>query len=244
MARNIILSGWLIYPFAGVDLFSFDWKIPKGEVLYDAAEIKVYAKGMTDVLLKDLAVKDWIPNWFSGLKGLEKIWILSSLGSLGLGVFAIIGQLWKKQKEFMGLVFLELVLIFGYLFWQIGTPLVRYGYIYILAFPFFTIGMYYVRLWGTKKRGYVFFGILLLAFFGYKGGNLVKDIRTFSNKDCYVYQQDYETGTYESYEIDGVEFYVPLEYGQIGYEKFPSAPTMRYDVRLRGERLKDGFQRK
>ena len=54
LARNVILSGWLVYPFPSIDLFSFDWKIPAGEARYDAEEIKVYAKGMTDVLLKDL----------------------------------------------------------------------------------------------------------------------------------------------------------------------------------------------
>lgn len=49
LARNVILSGWLVYPFPAIDLFSFDWKIPASEARYDAEEIKVYAKGMTDV---------------------------------------------------------------------------------------------------------------------------------------------------------------------------------------------------
>ena len=62
LARNVILSGWLVYPFPAIDLFSFDWKIPAGEARYDAEEIKVYAKGMTDVLLKDTPMKQWIPK--------------------------------------------------------------------------------------------------------------------------------------------------------------------------------------
>ena len=28
--RNVILSGWLVYPFTAVDLFDVDFKIPKG----------------------------------------------------------------------------------------------------------------------------------------------------------------------------------------------------------------------
>jgi len=244
LIRNVILSGWLVYPFPGIDLFSFDWKIPKGEAQYDAEEIKVYAKGMTDVLLKDTPMKEWLPNWFRRLKGLEKLWVLGSLGSVVAGLVELVWQAAKKQKENVSLLFLEVSLIIGYLFWQIGTPLVRYGYIYILAFPFFTAGMYFVRLFGKQKKSYLFFGTMLVLFFVYKGGNLLTDIRNFATKDSYVWQQEYYTGPYDSYEIDGVEFYVPLEYGQIGYEKFPSAPNMRYDVELRGTDLKEGFRRK
>lgn len=28
LVRNVLISGWLIYPFAAIDLFSVDWKIP------------------------------------------------------------------------------------------------------------------------------------------------------------------------------------------------------------------------
>lgn len=244
LARNVILSGWLVYPFPGLDLFSFDWKIPAGEAEYDAREIKVYAKGMTDVLLKDTPMSQWMPQWFLGLKGLEKMWILGSVVSIPAGIIISVWGVIKKKTEMYGLVFLQTVLIVGYLFWQIGTPLVRYGYIYILAFPFFTVGLWFVKLWGKREKSYLLFGVVLVAFLSYKGGNLVQSIRGTLEQNYYVWQQDYRTLDYESYEIDGVEFYVPLESGQIGYDKFPSAPYMRYDVELRGKKPEDGFRRK
>lgn len=244
LARNVILSGWLVYPFPTIDLFSFDWKIPAGEALYDAQEIKVYAKGMTDVLLKDAPMSQWLPSWFSALKGLEKIWVLGSLASVVAGVVITIWGLVKRKKELYGLLFVQWIMIAGYLFWQIGTPLVRYGYIYILAFPFFTVGLWFVTLFEKRKKSYLLFGTALLLFFVYKGGNLVESIAASSGQDYYVWQQDYYTGPYDSYEVDGVEFYYPLEYGQIGYSKFPGVPHERYDVELRGEDLQDGFRRK
>ena len=244
LARNVILSGWLVYPFPAIDLFSFDWKIPAGEALYDAQEIKVYAKGMTDVLLKDAPMSQWLPSWFSALKGLEKIWVLGSLASVVAGVVITVWGLVKRKKELYGLLFVQWVMIAGYLFWQIGTPLVRYGYIYILAFPFFTVGLWFVTLFEKREKSYLLFGTALLLFFVYKGGNLVESIAASSGQDYYVWQQDYYTGPYDSYEMDGVEFYYPLEYGQIGYSKFPGAPHERYDVELRGEDLQDGFRRK
>lgn len=244
LARNVILSGWLVYPFPAIDLFSFDWKIPIGEVQYDAEEIKVYAKGMTDVLLKDTPIARWLPEWFRGLKGLEKIWVLSSVGSIFLGGFIGIWDLIKKKKEQYGLLFMEGVLIAGYLFWQIGTPLVRYGYIYILAFPFFTLGLLFVRLFGKREKSFWLFGAVLILFFCYKGGNLLGSIRETADQKYYLRQMDYMTLSFESYEIEGVEFYIPLEAGQIGYEKFPAVPYKRYDVEFRGKAMKNGFWRK
>ena len=102
LARNVILSGWLVYPFPAIDLFSFDWKIPVGEAEYDAEEIKVYAKGMTDVLLKDTPMSQWLPNWFAGLKGLEKIWILSSVASVAGGALVTIWGIFRKKQEIFG----------------------------------------------------------------------------------------------------------------------------------------------
>lgn len=244
LARNVILSGWLVYPFPAIDLFSFDWKIPAAEAAYDGEEIKVYAKGMTEVWLKDTPIRGWFPKWFQALKGLEKIWVISSVVSVLGGVAVAFWGIVKRKKELYGLLFLQGVLIAGYFFWQIGTPLVRYGYIYILAFPFFTVGLWFTILLGRKEKSYLLFAAALLVFFVYKGGNLVESVAASRGQDYYVWQQDYYTGPYDSYEIDGVEFYYPLEYGQIGYGKFPAAPHERHDVEMRGEELKEGFRRK
>lgn len=244
LARNVILSGWLVYPFPAIDLFSFDWKIPAGEAAYDAEEIKVYAKGMTDVLLKDTPMYQWLPDWFSKLKGLEKVWVVSSVVSMAAGILISVWGLVKRKTEIYGFLFLQWVLTAGYLFWQIGTPLVRYGYIYILVFPFFTIGLWFVVLLGKKEKSYLLFGAVLILFFIYKGGNLIQSIGKSSHQPYYLRQQDYVTLEYDTYEIDGVEFYYPLQSGQIGYDMFPAAPHERYDVSMRGQNLKDGFRRK
>ena len=103
--------------------------------------------------------------------------------------------------------------------------------------------MWFVSLFEKQQKSYLVFGLFLLGFFGYKGGNLIQTIVNMAPQKYYVWQRDYETREYNSYEIQGIEFYVPLESGQIGYEKFPSAPHERYDVELRGEDLKEGFRR-
>ena len=244
LARNIILSGWLVYPLASLDFFNFDWEIPIGEVQYDREEIRVYAKGMTDVMLKDTPISQWLPDWFTALKTLEKLWVLSSVAAIGMILLAALLFVRKKRKEKYPMIFMGLVLIAGYLFWQLSTPLVRYGYIYILAFPFFAAALWYEILLENRKKSYLLFGLCLLAFLGLKGKNLAEDIIKFSHLDHYVMQMDYQAGEIAAYKWEGQEFYVPLTQGQIGYHSFPGVPYERYDLELRGDSLKEGFRRK
>ena len=56
-----------------------DWKIPKGQVQYDAMEIGVYGKGIRDVTQKDMPITQWCPAWFDNLKGLEKLFVLATI---------------------------------------------------------------------------------------------------------------------------------------------------------------------
>ncbi|MBQ7430835.1 MAG: hypothetical protein IJV29_14430, partial [Butyrivibrio sp.] len=71
--RNVILSGWLIYPFTSIDLFNVPWKVPKGQAAYDAKEIMVYGRGYTDVLQYDMPFTQWFPNWFAQIGNLNKM---------------------------------------------------------------------------------------------------------------------------------------------------------------------------
>ena len=61
--RNVLISGWLIYPSTFIDLFDVDWKIPKGVAQYDAMEIGVYGKGINDVTKLDMPITEWLPEW-------------------------------------------------------------------------------------------------------------------------------------------------------------------------------------
>lgn len=44
IVRNIIISGYLIYPLYQIDIFSFDWKVPKAVAEMESLYIKVWAK--------------------------------------------------------------------------------------------------------------------------------------------------------------------------------------------------------
>ncbi len=77
---------------------------------------------------------------------------------------------------------------------------------------------------------------LLVAFFTYKGYNLIQMVRELAYEPYYLWQQDYVDGSAEMYEVDGVTIYVPTDRGQIGYNKFPSSPIVQ-DIELRATRF-------
>ena len=152
---------------------------------------------------------------------------------------------------------LQLCAVVGFFFWQLGAPLVRYGYFYVLFLPLTVFGSLYCmaaeKLAGSeqgdnghkwlKNAGYWAFVGLLVAFFTYKGYNLIQMVRELAYEPYYLWQQDYVDGSAEMYEVDGVTIYVPTDRGQIGYNKFPSSPIVQ-DIELRGNSIRDGFRKK
>lgn len=260
LARNVIISGWLFYPFTFLDVFQVDWKISKGYAQSDAAEIQVYAKEIFDVYQKDMPFLQWFPNWLSAQSKLDQLLVLAGWAAVPVGLLLILysvvrslraergcGPETERGRRLAGLepwafIPVQAAALIGFFFWQFGAPLVRYGYFYVLFLPLVTFGALYVRFF-SEKKGFRVFLVILVAFLCYRGYNLVNMVLEFAGEPYYVYQQDYGTFDAFTYEVDGVTIYVPESRGQIGYDKFPSSPIVQ-DIELRdGENLKSGFRK-
>ena len=77
LIRNIMISGWLLYPVTFLDLFNFEWEIPKGVAAYDALEIKTFGRGYNDVAsFGNVHFGEWVPHWFSGISGINRVMII------------------------------------------------------------------------------------------------------------------------------------------------------------------------
>lgn len=258
--RNVIISGWLVYPFAGIDLFDFDWKIPKGQVQYDAMEIGLYGKGITDVTKWDTPFLVWAPAWFIHLKTLEKVLVIMTAAAMIAGVVYLIcyvasiakrkndavktNVLWNQDWNFP-LVFI--VFAVSTVFWFVSAPLVRYGYAYVAVVPLITFGHFLICILQKDKwkRYYKYirtaFCVVLLGFLVTRIKGLADDIIRTWKEPYYFAQMDYVDGEAQTRVVDGVTFYVPTEAGQIGYEKFPSS-VFALMFELRGESMEDGFR--
>ena len=247
LIRNVLITGWLIYPSAVIDLFDVDWKIPKGQVQYDAMEIGVYGRGIRDVTLKDTPVSEWLPAWFDNLKALEKLFILATIIAIVSFVLYFVWALLRKKYVDYRVSLVVGVFTVGTFFWFFTAPLVRYGYAYVVAVPLLVFGYYYLLLYnkcGTKKMAGTLRSVLCVAiglFLLTRVKGIAGDILRTYQEPYYVTQTDYVDGEATVKEIDGIIFYVPEEAGQIGYNKFPSS-LFPQPVELRGDSIEEGFR--
>lgn len=237
MARTVVISGWLLYPFPALDLFSVDWKMPAGPIAVDAAQIKTWGRALYDARLVDLPMRQWFPGWFSTtLSGMEKLLILGDLACILLFVVYAVFSLVKKRKENLDVLLVLATVIGSYAFWQYSAPILRYGYAYVLLVDLLMAGVILQKL----RRQLILY-VLICLYGGYKLVMMGDYIRGNYLVDAYIWQQDY--GSYElvSYELGGIPFYAPAMGDRVGYDYFPAAPTQP-EIELRGEGLKDGFR--
>ena len=155
-------------------------------------------------------------------------------------------------------------MLLGVVTWFVGAPLVRYGLGFVLSFPLLVVGILYelvfreVRIAGINKDrtgsdrsspgerkeivGRALFLIIAGVMVLMKVKGLVVDIAGSLDRDCLIWQQDYEDPEAFTYEVNGVTIYVAKNGGGMGYNKFPSSIEVKDNIELRGSELKDGFR--
>ena len=269
--RGYILSGWILYPSTLIKLGNPDWQVPIGEAQYDAKEISMWGRGITDATKwSEVTLTNWIPSWFAALDTVEKVLITAVIASTVVLVAIEIRLGLSKNRR--GLqrynILLELpiawIMLLGVVTWFVGAPLVRYGLGFVLSFPLLVVGILYelvfreVRIAGINKDrtgsdrsspgerkeivGRALFLIIAGVMVLIKVKGLVVDIAGSLDRDCLIWQQDYEDPEAFTYEVNGVTIYVAKNGGGMGYNKFPSSIEVKDNIELRGSELKDGFR--
>ncbi len=269
--RNLIISGWILYPVTFLDFFHCQWKIPKGIAEYDSVEIRTFGRGYNDVeAYMNVPFSEWVPNWFSNLGLFNKVLVVASIIAIifyALLVIYFLVAVAGRNKKVAGLVrnkvfdiknrsmlkfadFLTLAgtLILCLVFWFFSAPLIRYGIVYVLATISIVFGRVVIMLLNRKETGVKdficrVFMIVLACWLIYKGVNVViEDVPRFNSKYL-VEQQDYGNYATSTYQIDGITFYYPTEGDRVGYAPFPSSThDLTGEVEFIGEKMEKGFK--
>lgn len=240
LIRNVILSGWLLYPFTFIDLFDFPFKIPKGMADYDSKEIQVWGRGFSDVTRFDEPVSVWLPQWAASLDAVNKVFLLLAFSGIVMFVFLCIYVLWKRKKDMPDILLVMSTMGISFLFWLTSAPLIRYGCVYLWLFPVLIWGFCYMKISPGLDRYKLFFIMVVLAGI-YKTGAFAVEIAESATADHLINQQDYENFETIAYELHGYTFYYPAEGDRTGYRDFPSAPVKAEDIFL-GDTIKEGFK--
>lgn len=233
LIRNVIISGWLLYPFPSIDLFHVDWKLPIEYAIFDSNTIKVWAKCLYDDSLADMPMREWIPIWWDSQERYAQMLIYCNILALCLAVIILLHRLIKKEKLNYNLILLNITVIICSAAWFVFAPFIRYGLAFLLATPMLAVGM-----WLHKKETgfYRLISGSIIAFMFFMGSsyweNYFTDDMVFLKQSLtepyYIIQKDYDPDT------------------ETGYYHFPSSnyPELPSDIELRGNSYEDGFRNK
>ncbi len=273
LVRNVIISGWLLYPVTFLDLFGFDWKIPKGVAAFDSLEIRTFGRGYNDVAsYGDVRFGEWVPHWFSEIGGLNKIMLILAIVSvfvyiLYLAYFFV--ALSEKKKAGAGnaggnkifdlssrsmldtadFLTIGATLIGCLMFWFLSAPLIRYGVVYVWLTPAVILGRMFIIFFNRLSSGAkaVLMKVLVSVFLlwsVYKCANIALEDAGRFNASYLAIQQDY--GEYDTLEftIEGDTYYYPAQGDQIGYYPFPAATRdVSAEIEYRGGGISSGYRR-
>ena len=252
LTRNIILSGWLLYPSTAFGFFDTGWRVPRDTASYDYKEIQVYGRGYTDVSRYDESITRWFGDWYAQMSLTDRLLILAAIVGVAYFVIKCIYYVCRglKHHESPCLtpeMFPEAVLCIGFVFWLLTSPLMRYGCLYVYLCDALLWGGVIGRIPADRRTVRFAVSALLMFLCVYKGIMFAAETARAYRSDTWIMQQDYETFDVHAYELRGdgahITVYAPDEGDRTGYDPFPSSPwDMSDTVMLRGSDIRAGFK--
>ena len=250
LIRNYYISGWLIYPFAAIDLFHPDWKVPLSTLQRDSALIKTYGRCLYDPDQVNVPLKQWIGTWWSNQQYYERMLILSDiLASAFLAVHELY-RIIRRHEDWERLV-LYIAIWASAALWFTEAPFIRYGLAFLLMLPLLAA----VTCIDLHQKGFVRIALgvpaltILLLFTPYID-NYFQDFGVFVRHNVtsgyYLMQKDYDVVKTDSQMVGPFRLTFPWTGEVNSYYAYPgTAYQGRLDeIEARGDTLRDGFRHK
>lgn len=243
LARNVILCGWLVYPYSAIDLFHFDWKVPAQVLDLDVQGIVLWGRALYDYSLLDAPLTYWVPIWIKAQSTGDVVLFIIDIFSVLFVFFISIINLFKKQKLQYDYLLIILSLCGSLLLWFFGGPVFRYSYAYSIMLPLCACSFIITKNTYLKKQNFsmiTIVGLIILCFFN---KNIIS-MKDRLQEPYYIHQQDYENILCLTFTVNDYTFFYPQDGDRTGYYNFPGAPIMNKQVELRGSSLSNGFRYK
>jgi hypothetical protein len=258
LIRNVILSGYLIYPLEVIDIFDVDWKIPLVSAEYDNSFyihsltseknfIKSWAmmprKHWKEVL--HLPLLAWLIPWFKGISLYYKGLIVSSL------MFSAIVPLHyfflrKNKEEYSSHLFAFWVIsLLCIIFCLSNAPSLRFAYAFITIF--LSLSLFLIlpnSLFNLVKKfeKLTLLGVLLLYIVII--ANEVKNKKISWDADFWWQPSGFPISKLKSKNTDSqlTIFFPEIHDDGCWYTDKPCSPYIHHSLKLRGQSVEDGFR--
>lgn len=236
LIRNVIISGYLVYPYAGLDLFHPDWKMDSSVLAEDSLDIKMFARGLQSAAEYDTSLFGWIPGWF--LRQGMGSRVVAVVGAVCIPVAICLLFRCFRRKDYAGASVLG-VGVANLFFWFFAAPHMRYGEPYIYVLAAMVLGLAGIQ--GKKAFSLAMAAVLLPCFVQYGMG--CSKLAELEPKH-WIFQPYYNSWPATQYQVDNVHIWKPDEGDLSGYFAFPSTPQggQLWVLRLRGDSFREGFR--
>ncbi len=227
---NVLLSGYLLYPFNQLDFFSFDWEVPGYYFELDKIILSNWAKipGQDVYETAKLGFVQWFPIWLNNLDFINKALFTSFIAAAPL---VLINSISTKEIRW---IFAFLLL--GYFTIFLNGPHPRFLFSYMVGIIALAIYTFPIRFNPKKVKQ-----ILWLLLLGIGTLQSFKLFQTQSPSSFLLEAKPYPKNNLEEREINGFKFlYSPLN--NTLWDQFPASYYMIDSVTLRTNNVKDGFK--
>lgn len=243
IARNIITTGYVVFPSTSIDVVNADWKYNPALTVNEKNYITAYAKKAGVVSeeingVNKMSVAEWLPTWWQNRSVADKtIMIL-----LALSFITTLLSLKKMIRSGFIPILALLTMFSGIIFWFINAPDPRFGFGSILGFIAVTAYLVF-------KEKEIFIGrniliaILLIssvsvgAYTGYRFIN-------FFRKDQLITPLGIEKAEYKTFECNGIKINSPAANNELGIIPVPCTDLDCEKFSARGKEINDGFKAK
>lgn len=251
ITRNILLSGYLIYPFPYIDLFDVDWKVPSSEVLILKAWIDSWARmpGKSPDQVLGHGFLHWFPLWLkNNQRSSEFIFFELSIGIYAFyTIFNFKAALWHLKRYLA----LYLLLMTGIIFWFVTSPSLSFGYGFLGSFSLFLLSSLVKETGLIRKMKYAILPaigciFILIALFKVPGATLNNAGQIDSSGYSFLTSlSDYPSVKLRKKIITPDQIvYIPVYGDQCWDSPLPCTPYYNPTIEMRGEQLKDGFRKR
>jgi hypothetical protein len=242
VTQTVIETGYLVHPFPALDLFAFDWKMPRPWVAEQLAWLHSWSRipHVTPGVALRLPAREWIPVWWSAIPALYRALLAAAV--LPLPFYA---ASWVRnpdlrrrgpQTAIVGLGSLGLV------FWFSTAPDPRY------ALGFFVFQGLLLLVWAVLpalgrigSRSMAVMWLIALAFQG-PGLTLRSRLEGRDLLNRLLLPERDVVPRVRLVAARGFSAWQPLDSKLCWYESFPCAPQNIGKVEARGPTLASGFR--
>lgn len=248
LARNVVLSGYLVYPEAGIDLFTVDWKIPPETAEDEKITIQAWARIPREekTIVQAMPLGTWVKNWYFNHDKSDQalLWGIG-LGPLSWGLAGAFSRRARaKLKEPLRRYALGYgVLLAGLAFWFFSAPDLRFGYGFVLGalalgwLPWLALAQPLAARWGRPTAGVILAAVLVLW------GLQIRSIEPRTLPHRLLLPGDYTSYSTAPCQLNNKTIFCAEWYNECGYSAFPCVPSADPQVGLRGTDYRQGFRR-